>query len=85
MGTGESEVLTWARQHTDFEALLDDRAARNCALAFHIPVRGTLGVLLLAKQNGLVSQVEPLLRELTSVGLRLSPEISAAVLKLAGE
>jgi predicted nucleic acid-binding protein len=36
--------------------LLDDRAARNCASALKIPVRGTLGVLLLAKKNGKIAQ-----------------------------
>lgn len=31
LGAGESAVLTWARQHPETEAVLDDRAARNCA------------------------------------------------------
>jgi len=54
LGAGESEVLTWARQNPGYEAILDDRAARNCAITLQIPVRGTLGVALLAKREGLI-------------------------------
>ena len=32
LGAGESKVLTWARENPGYEAILDDRAARNCAL-----------------------------------------------------
>jgi hypothetical protein len=32
LGLGESEVLAWAYQNAGYEAVLDDRAARNCAL-----------------------------------------------------
>jgi predicted nucleic acid-binding protein len=48
LGRGESHVLTWALRHPGCEAILDDLAARKCAAALSIPVRGTLGVLLLA-------------------------------------
>ena len=50
LGAGEAEVLTWARRHAGYEAILDDLAARNCARALSLPVRGTLGVLLLARR-----------------------------------
>lgn len=32
LGAGETAVLTWAIQHPGFEAILDDRAARKCAI-----------------------------------------------------
>jgi predicted nucleic acid-binding protein len=44
LGAGETAVLSWAHEHGDFEAILDDRAARKCAVIERIPVRGTLGV-----------------------------------------
>jgi len=31
LGKGESQVLAWAHLNRDYEAILDDRAARNCA------------------------------------------------------
>jgi predicted nucleic acid-binding protein len=46
----------WAHTHEDSEAIIDDLAGRRCAAAFNIPVRGTLGLVLTAKQRGRISQ-----------------------------
>lgn len=85
LGAGESEVLSWVHNHAGYEAILDDRAARDCALALRIPVRGTLGVILLAKREGLVPRVAPLFQELRQAGLRIHPDILKAASRLAGE
>ena len=85
LGAGEAEVITWARQHAGYEAVLDDLAARNCARALELPVRGTLGVLLLARREGLVGAVRPLIELATEVGLRIDERTAADVLRLAGE
>ena len=85
LGIGESKVLTWAREHPDYEAILDDRAARNCALSLGIPVRGTLGVILLAKREGLLSHVQPVFARLQEAGLRIAPAVLDTALELAGE
>lgn len=85
LGAGESAVLTWARRHPGHEAILDDRAARKCAAALHIPVRGTLGVLLLAKREGVILRVRPVFDQLVDVGMRITPEILHAALRLANE
>jgi len=42
LGLGETEVLAWAYQNPGYEAVLDDRAARNCALSLNLPTRGTI-------------------------------------------
>jgi predicted nucleic acid-binding protein len=57
LGAGESEVLSWAVSNPGFEIIVDDQAARKCAISLSIPVRGTLGILLLAKRQGLVEKV----------------------------
>jgi predicted nucleic acid-binding protein len=85
LGIGESEVLTWARHHPEYEAIIDDRAARNCAITFGIPVRGTLGVVLLAKREGLVPHVQPVFEQLLDIGLRIAPGVLEKALDLAGE
>ena len=43
-------MLAWAHAHPGAEAIIDDLAGRRCAAAFSIPVRGTLGLALIAKQ-----------------------------------
>jgi len=85
LGLGESEVLAWAYQNAGYEAILDDRAARNCALSLNIPVRGTIGVLLLAKRFGHLIEITPILQQLEKVGFRIDPTVISAAKKLAGE
>ncbi len=85
LGRGETEVLAYAWTHRDYSAVVDDRAARQCAVALQIPLRGTLGVALLAKQAGLIPQLAPLIEALQHAGLRVTPQITAQALHLANE
>jgi predicted nucleic acid-binding protein len=85
LGAGESEVLTWARQNPGYEAILDDRAARSCALALGILVRGTLGVILLAKREGLIDRVQPVFQQLRDSGMRIADDVLDRALRLTGE
>jgi predicted nucleic acid-binding protein len=48
-------------------------------------VIGTAGLVLAAKNAGLVPAVAPLLDQLVAVGFRLSPKVIAAMLAAAGE
>jgi len=80
---GESEVLSLALEHPDCEAIVDDRAARNCALALGIAYRGTLGVLLLAHRRGLTPDPAQTLHMVRDAGLRIDAAIAAEFLLLA--
>jgi predicted nucleic acid-binding protein len=60
LGAGESGVLALALQHTGMEAIIDDLRARKCAASLGIPVRGTLGIVLVAKKRGLIPEAYPL-------------------------
>ena len=44
-----------------------------------------MGVLLLAKENGLVASIAPLIDQLKEAGFFASPDLVAAVLSLANE
>lgn len=85
LGAGESAVLAWAREQPGREAIVDDRAARNCAQSLGIPIRGTIGIVALAKREGLIPLAQPVLQQLASAGLRVTPEIIERALRLAGE
>ena len=85
LGAGETAVLSWARQHEGFEAILDDRAARKCATVEGIPTRGTLGVILAAKVRGLISSARPVCDAVVQAGLRIHPSVMREALKLVGE
>jgi len=50
-----------------------------------IQVIGTRGILLKAKQQGLIAKVKPLLLDLKSVGFHVSTSLYAQALQLAEE
>jgi len=52
LGPGESQVLMLALEMPGSVALLDDALARRVAIAKGIPIKGTLGLLLDAKNEG---------------------------------
>ncbi len=85
LGEGESSVLTWAHTYPGTEAIIDDLAARRCAAALGIPVRGTLGVILAAKKRGLIPAARPILETMRQSGMYLADRIVADALRLVGE
>ncbi len=65
--------------------LIDDHAGRQAARKLGVPVTGLLGLLLLAKEKGLVNRVGSLIEELREAGYWLSDEIAKIAMELAGE
>src|SRR5258708_3665149 len=59
LGVGESETICLALERRAEIVLLDDRPARRAAQSLHLPVFGTLRVLLIAKNRGLLLAVKP--------------------------
>jgi predicted nucleic acid-binding protein len=85
LGAGESAVLAWAQLRPGTEAIIDDLAARRCARVFGIEVRGTLGLLLLAKQRGRIALARPVLDAIRREGMYLSDRVANEALSLVGE
>jgi predicted nucleic acid-binding protein len=85
LGQGESAVLAWAHAYPGTEAILDDLPARRCAAAHAIPVRGTLGLVLIAKQRGRIPAARPVLLQMRQAGMFLSDRVMNQALALVGE
>jgi predicted nucleic acid-binding protein len=85
LGLGEKGVLTWALAHPGTEALIDDLAARRCARTLKIPHRGSLGLVLTAKRQGVFSLARPIVEQIRAAGLRLSDRVMNQALALVGE
>jgi predicted nucleic acid-binding protein len=85
LGPGETEAIILAQQDGAHLLLLDDRAARQIARARGLPVAGTLGLLVRAKEKGLLTVVRPCLEGLKKAGFYTTPALIALVLKQAGE
>jgi predicted nucleic acid-binding protein len=58
---GEREAIALALETREPQILLDEREARQVAQNLGLQVIGTLGILLLAKNRGIITQVQPLL------------------------
>ena len=84
-GAGETEVISWALQNPGFTAILDDRRARAFAERNGVPVLGSLRVIVIAKERGLIRQARPALEKLRGVGAYLSDELIDRSIALAGE
>lgn len=85
LGTGEKQVLALALEKPGSLAILDDLMARRYASFLGIRFTGTLGILLKAKEKGLLQAVAPVLDQLEALQFRLDPKTREAVLKLAKE
>ncbi len=86
LGSGETAVLSHALTHAGWKVVIDDGAARRCARTLEIPLIGTLGIIIKARQVGLISAAAPLLRELRAQGFRLNERVvRTALLKTVGE
>jgi len=82
---GEAEVIALAHEVQASVVILDERLARRHAQHLGLPVTGTIGVLLKAKQQGLISEVGPLISGLRANGIRLSDALVLEALRLAQE
>lgn len=82
---GETEAMVLYKQLSADRLLIDDRRGRKVAKINHINTIGSLGVLLAAKERGLIVKVTPLLQRLTDSDIYLSPKLLSIALELAGE
>jgi len=85
LGMGESEAMSlYFEKNADF-LLIDEKKGRLIATYNNINVVGSLGILLLSKQKGLIPFIKPLLNRLQQSYIRISDELYFKTLDLAGE
>jgi predicted nucleic acid-binding protein len=85
LDAGESEAMSlYWEKGADF-LLIDEKKGRKIALHHGIKIVGTLGILLLSKQKGLITNIKPLLNILKQSNIRISGELYEQALLLAGE
>lgn len=86
LGPGEAEAIALAAElEVPVTLVLDDDRARQAAVQRGFRVVGSAGILVLAKRDGLLALVRPVLDELRSAGLYLSDTVYRGVLTTAGE
>jgi predicted nucleic acid-binding protein len=85
LDAGELEVLSLAKRTKDSLAIIDDALARRYARLNGITVTGTCGLLLKAKQLGIIPALQPILDHLNDLGFFLDPATRSAILRLGKE
>ena len=65
--------------------LIDDARARKVAYLNNLEVMGSLGVLLLAKQKGLITVIKPCINRLRSSDIFISESLLEKILAIANE
>jgi uncharacterized protein len=85
LGAGEAEAIALALFSPGSLLILDDRLGRRIARLSGVTYTGTLGVLVKAKQVGLLPRVAPVIEALRETTMHLTPELVELVLKDAGE
>lgn len=82
---GEAEVIILAKEKGINHVMIDEKVARMQAKILGFIVIGTLGLLLKAKKEGLLSSVKPSIDKLLESGFWVREEIARGILKEAGE
>lgn len=65
--------------------IIDEKKGRGIAKELGIKIIGILGVMIRAKQIGVIDQLKLLIEKLEKVDFRMSEKLKAQILELVGE
>ena len=82
---GEAETIILAQEQAADVVIIDDKLGRRYAAQINIPITGTIGILLKAKERGLITAVTPLLYELRNKSSWINDSLLTKAISLAGE
>ena len=84
VGKGESEAISLASE-TNRLLITDDKQARAYAKRLGVDVIGTIGLLIRAKQAGIILEINPILDALDVNSFFISRALREEALKIVGE
>jgi len=85
LDVGESNAIALAVEMGDCYLILDDQKARKMAASMKIDFTGTLGVIISAKQRGILSSVRPVFEKIIATDFRVSNVMIEQILVELGE
>jgi predicted nucleic acid-binding protein len=85
LGPGENEVISFCYKNPQYTAIIDDKAAKKCAITFSIKVKGTLALIIMAKKAGLIPEAKPILEQMIEAGFRIKSNLYQKILEIVDE
>ena len=86
---GEADSIAYAMAQTHHPTppalLMDERAGRSVCANLGLPVIGTAGLIILAKERKLIAAAKPEFERLHEAGFWLTPEVVRMCLRRCGE
>jgi len=82
---GEAEAIILAKELSADRLLIDEKAGRNVSKRLKLKIIGTLGILLLAKEERLIPQIAETIDKLKESNFWIGKEVEQQILKKARE
>ncbi|MEY4107029.1 MAG: hypothetical protein RL181_1371 [Bacteroidota bacterium] len=85
IGMGEASSIALALEFDDSLLIIDEKKGRKVAVDLKIEIIGSLGVLIKAKEKGVIKSVKEILALIDKTNFRISQSIREKVLRASGE
>lgn len=82
---GEATAIALASEHQPSLLIIDDLKGRRLAKRLHLTITGTLGLILIAKREGVIAHIKPLFDKIQTTNFRIAPALLQDILTQAGE
>ncbi|MFW5872716.1 MAG: DUF3368 domain-containing protein [bacterium] len=82
---GEASAIALAVEQDNCLLIMDDQKGRKQARALGINITGTLGILIVAKEKGILKSVSEVLSKIRETDFRISDKLIKDTLKRSGE
>jgi len=82
---GEASAITLALESENCLLILDDNKGRKTAERLNLQFTGTLGIILKAKNVGLITSVKPIFQKIQQTNFRFSQKVLDEIYRLANE
>ncbi len=85
LDSGEAEVVILSKELKADLVIIDELSARKVAMMLDLPLIGTVGLLIAAKEKGFIDKVKPIWDDMIAHGIRYGKEFYFKVLEEIGE
>lgn len=82
---GEASAIVLAMETSNAILMIDDLKGRKLATRMALSFMGTLGLLVKAKEYGVIPAIKPYVEKIQATDFRVSPSLIDLVLERAGE